>query len=111
MTVDDKGTVAWALDTKIERDADAGILKISQTAYTEKFLSEHRMAEFKKVDTPMVPGFTITDDDLPKTDEEKAEVAKLPFREVIGKLWWLALISRPDIVMPTHFVDSPDACP
>src|SRR4051812_39375034 len=40
--------------------------------------------------------------DLPKTEEEKEEIAKFPFRNMIGKFWWLALISRPDIVFAVH---------
>ena len=30
------------------------------------------------------------------------EVNKFPFRSFIGELWWLALISRPDIVLAVH---------
>ena len=44
----------------------------------------------------------ITETDLPKTDEEKKTLDKFPFRSFIGKLWWLALVSRPDIVHAVH---------
>ena len=40
MTVENMGTVAWALDTKIQRDPVEGILKISQGAYIEKVLDK-----------------------------------------------------------------------
>jgi len=33
MTLENKGILSFALDTKIERDAEAGILKISQPTY------------------------------------------------------------------------------
>ena len=54
----------------------------------------------------MVPGFIISDDDAPKTEAEKVEVAKLPCRQIIGSLWWLAGVSRPDIVMATHYAST-----
>ena len=44
----------------------------------------------------------LTEDDLPKTDKEKAEAEKLPIRNIIGRLWWLALISRPDVYFAVH---------
>jgi hypothetical protein len=44
----------------------------------------------------------ISDDDLPKTEEGKKLAEKLPVRNVIGRLWWLALISRPDIYCALH---------
>jgi hypothetical protein len=44
----------------------------------------------------------VADITLPSTEEEKKEAVKLPVREVIGKLWWLALQSRPDIFCALH---------
>lgn len=39
----------------------------------------------------------MTGDDMPKTDEERATLAGHPFYEIIGCLWWLAQMTRPDI--------------
>ena len=44
----------------------------------------------------------MTEADLPTSNEEKDEIAKFAFRTIIGKLWWLALISRPDICFALH---------
>src|SRR6185369_6932604 len=44
----------------------------------------------------------ISEFDLPQTENEKEDVQKLPVRNVIGRLWWLALISRPDIQCALH---------
>jgi hypothetical protein len=101
MQIEDRGTLNWALDTKIERDPEEGILKISQKPYIESLLKDFSMVNIKGRDTPGV-GEEITEEHLPKTAEEKQEVSKLPFQRLIGKLWWLALISRPDIQCALH---------
>ena len=44
----------------------------------------------------------MSDDDLPKTDEEKKSIENFQFRNIIGKIWWLAMISRPDVTMAVH---------
>lgn len=44
----------------------------------------------------------MTEEDLSTSEIAKAEVAKFPFHQIIGKLWWIALISRPDIVYAVH---------
>ena len=103
MTVEDKGELAWALDTRIQRDRFGGVLKISQEAYIKKLGGDYLAPSRKETATPMVPGFTIDEGDLPKSEEEKKKVSSLPVREVVGKLWWVALISRPDIIFATHY--------
>ena len=44
----------------------------------------------------------MTESDLPKTEEEKERVSKYPVRNLIGRLWWLVLISRPDLNCALH---------
>ena len=40
MTVEIKGTLSFALDTCIQREREAGILKISQRAYIDNILKD-----------------------------------------------------------------------
>src|SRR5260221_9426513 len=44
----------------------------------------------------------ITIEDLPKTPKEKQEATKMPVRNLIGRLWWLALTTRPDLACALH---------
>lgn len=44
----------------------------------------------------------INADDLPRSVDEEEEVKQLPVRNLVGKLWWLANISRPDISLALH---------
>src|SRR5690606_6001882 len=52
-------------------------------------------------DSP-IPLVELSEKDLPKTEEEKKAVAKLPVRNMIGRLWWLATQTRPDIFCALH---------
>jgi len=101
MTLEDKGTISFALDTKIERDAEAGILKISQPVYIDGIIAEFNHENSNPRETPS-SGVEIKEENLPKTEEEKQSAARLPIRNLIGRLWWLALVSRPDIQCALH---------
>ena len=101
MQIEDKGLLSFALDTKIERDTRGGILKISQQTYTQNLLKDFLPSDAPPRETPAIVG-EILEDDLPKTEAEKKEVEQMPVRNVIGRLWWLALISRPDIQCALH---------
>jgi hypothetical protein len=106
VTVEAKGDhLNWALSTKIERDPKAGVLKISQEEDVNELLRESELEGIGEEDTPAfyIGGDAqITEEDLPKNEEEKKRIEKFPFRSLIGKLWWLALISRPDILFAVH---------
>lgn len=106
VTVEAKGDLSWALSTKIQRDPEAGVLKISQEEDVNSLLRDLQMTDGEGEDSPCIDtgqGAKIDEEkDFPKTKEEEKELEILPFRETIGKLWWLALISRPDIVFAVH---------
>jgi len=70
MQIDNKGPLSFALDMKIERDINRGILKISQNIYIKNLLKEFNMENATGRDTP-APLTDITEEDLPKTKEEK----------------------------------------
>jgi len=101
MQIDEKGEIKYALDTHIQTDRENGILKISQTKYVENLLKEFDMHESTPRDTPSLLT-DITEKDTPKTKEEKEKAEKYPIRNVIGRLWWLVLISRPDLNCAVH---------
>jgi hypothetical protein len=101
MEIENKGTVSWALNMRIDRDAIAGVLKISQATYAEALIKEYNQFQSKGKDAPATPQ-DLSEQDLPSSPEEKSAVARLPFRSLIGRLWWIALMSRPDIHCALH---------
>ena len=83
-----------------ERDPIKGILKISQEEDINSLLREFGLGDVALAQTPMLDkggDADMSDDDLPKTDEEKQSLTNFQFRNIIGKIWWLAMISRPDV--------------
>ena len=100
MEMTEKGEIEFALDMKIERDAENGRLKISQKAYIESILRDFGELAPGVKDTP-APVDDIKDEGT-HTREEEAEINSKPIRNIIGKLWWIAHQSRPDIYCALH---------
>ena len=102
MRLVDEGDATWVLKTQILHDPKRGVTKITQASYTEEVLRLFDFRGAKPADTPTYdqgPMAEMTEADLPKTPEEAASVGKTrPFRELLGCLWWLATISRVDIL-------------
>jgi hypothetical protein len=73
------------LDTRIDRDPQAGILRISQEVYTENLVREYGIDKSIGRDTPAVLK-DLSEEDLPKTAEEKKVAENFPVRNVIGRL-------------------------
>jgi len=55
------------------------------------------MEDAKPVSTPLDPNLKITKDMCPTTEDERREMTKRPYRELIGGLIYLANATRPDI--------------
>lgn len=98
----------------IERNVEKGVLTISQEAFIIDVLQRFQLSDCNTVPTPAVDSgaeASMTEEDLPTTDEEKKELAKLPFYEAIGCLWWLAQMTRLDIFVAlqraSHWVSKP----
>ena len=52
----------------------------------------------------MTQGAVLNTEQSPVTDEEKAEMAKCPYRSLTGSLLYAALLTRPDIAFATQAV-------
>ena len=105
VTVENRGLISWALSTKIERDPEAGILKISQEEDINYLLRKYDMENCKGEETPMSEKgdmAVMTEKDTDLTEQQKDELKIYPYRNLIGKLWWITLISRPDIIYAVH---------
>lgn len=96
------GQITWALSTSITRTREG--ISVSQENFTRALLREANM-DGKGVNTPAPesgPEAMITEADLLVSEQEKKELSKLPFLQMIGSFWWLAQITRPDILYATH---------
>jgi hypothetical protein len=93
--ITDNGDISWLLGCKITRWRTRGCLKLDQERYTISILEQFRMANSNSVTVPMIA--RLTTQMCPKTKKEEEEAAKLPYKELVGKLMYLSTCSRPDI--------------
>jgi len=47
--------------------------------------------------TPLPAGLSLSIEDCPSTPEEVEEMAKVPYREALGAIMWLQVVTRPDL--------------
>ena len=83
------GEVRWYSGLHHERGWEKGTLSISQQTFAEELAQEYQIENGKII--PM--GLGVNLDDF-QQDEEST---RLPFRELVGSLMWLATQTRPDI--------------
>jgi len=100
LTIKDLGQATWTLQMGIKRDTTAGVLTLSQEAFTREVLRRFDMSNCKPQPTPAVDTgkeAEMDDTDLPVTDADKKQCEAMPVMELVGCLWWLAQMTRPDI--------------
>jgi hypothetical protein len=91
------------LGIAIDYDKMKRTLSLSQSHYLQTIFDEFvtpilgwQPDEMNACDVPVITkGLSIKD--CPKTDEEKETMKRFPYREIIGKLMYLMLGTRPDI--------------
>ena len=94
--VKDLGKVNYLLGIRIQRFED-GSISMDQNQFIRNMLKEFNMENSKPVSTPLNPGQDLSKQQCPKTEEERMEMINVPFRQLIGKLLYLALATRPDL--------------
>ena len=103
--VTNTGEIHWALQTRIDRDSEKGVLKISQGNYVRSIVEKYKDLGLKEYDTPASENdHILCEKDLPISKSDKEVVGQFPFQEIIGSLWWLVGMSRPDIAVATQKV-------
>ena len=101
----------WLMGFQLLDDRKQRTVTILQTGYIDMVLKRHQMESCTPVSTPMEPGLLLMKRDCPSTDEEKAEMAKFPYREVLGAITWLAIVSHPDLTFAASYLGQYSANP
>ncbi|CAB0036919.1 unnamed protein product [Trichogramma brassicae] len=99
------------LGMEITRNRAEGVMKLTQVEYTNKVLERFRMDESKPQNTPMVTRQVKSREIKAKTMSNEVNEfeyiqlnrEKLPFREAIGSLMYLATVTRPDIAYAVNY--------
>lgn len=107
----DLGPVKHILGMQTFRDRAAKKLYLSQEKYIEKVLHRFNMDKVKVVSSPIASTFKLSKEQCPSTDEEKEDMAKVPYSSAVGSLMYAMVCTRPDIAhavgMVSRFLSNP----
>lgn len=93
------GDASLFVGIQIERNFKEKSIFIHQRSYIKKIIEKFSMGDAKSVSVPVDPHVVL----YPVSDEEKI-VNNVPFREIVGSLMFLAMVSRSDIVYAVNSV-------
>ncbi|KAL9266778.1 Retrovirus-related Pol polyprotein from transposon TNT 1-94-like protein, partial [Drosera capensis] len=93
----DLGASKQILGMSISRNRSEGSLILSQEKYIGKVLERFSMQDAKATCTPLGAHFNLTKKQPPKTDKDKAEMARVPYASAVGSLMYAMVCTRPDI--------------
>ena len=93
----DLGNAQRNLGMEIQRDRKQRVLRLSQTQYIEKVLSRFGMEKAKPVATPLGSQFQLSRDLCPSSDEDKRDMANIPYSSAVGSLMYAMVCTRPDL--------------
>ena len=106
----DLGPISECLGMRITYDQPNGTMTLDQTDYIVKMLEHFDMKDLRQARTPLDPGTKLSISMAPATDAEKTAAAKFPYREIIGKVMYLMLCTRPDIAFAVSFLSKFNSC-
>ena len=93
----DLGVVRHILGCEVKHEEETGTSYLTQFQYTKKAIEKFFGPDLKPCDTPADVNVILSKSMSPKTEEDRAKVKNIPYREAVGTLLWLSLGTRPDI--------------
>ncbi|CAK9826054.1 Retrovirus-related Pol polyprotein from transposon TNT 1-94 [Anthophora retusa] len=102
--VNDLGDVECCLGIEFTRKGDK--IQINQKGYIKDTVKNFGMTDCNPINTPMDPGTKLQKREGPANRED----SKLPYRELIGSLMYLAVATRPDIAYTVSYLSQFLSC-
>ena len=96
-SIHDQGPVKSMLSIKIKCDRSAQSISLSQPGYIQSILDNFNMSDCNPVSTPMEENFKLSVRMCLTDPEGRAAMAKVLYRELVRKLIYLAVATRPNI--------------
>ena len=101
MKVKDLGSAWYLLGIELRRwqdfgDPGEGDILLVQEKYLRNMPVLYEMVGCKPASTSLEPNVKLTEEDCPVSDREKEELARFPYRSVMGSLMYLVVCTRPD---------------
>ena len=107
----EQGPATSILGMKIERNRVSRTISLSQPSYIESILNDFGMADCNPAHTPMEENLKLSIKMSPETPDDRTRMKSVPYRELVGKLLYLAIATRPDIAYAVgvlcRFVENP----
>jgi hypothetical protein len=91
------GEIHHYLGARYTRDWTAGTISANQAVYIDAAVNHFGLQDSRPVSSPLVPGLRIGKEYCPKDASEIARMRKVPYRELVGLLLYIASRTRPDI--------------
>jgi hypothetical protein len=92
------------LGLNITRDRPLRQLFVNQNHYIENILKKFNMATCNPKSIPADPNARMSAEMAPKTENAVKEMSSVPYREAIGSLMYLMVMTRPDIAFAVNQV-------
>ena len=92
----DLGAATFLLGMEIRR-LPGGDVKLVQEKYLGEVLERFPVEGSRLASTPLPPACKLSQEDGPKSAEERRSMTQIPYRSAIGSLMYLATCTRPDI--------------
>ena len=90
----DLGMLEYVIQTKV--DKVDGSFELSQTRQIDQLMVKYNLEGARTFDTPMEPGLQL--------EKGTGEIDQsIPYLNLIGSLFWIARVYRPDIMFPTMY--------
>jgi len=101
-TISDLGEARFCMGIAITRDRANCFVSISQTALIDCIILQFGQTDADPISTPMDPSVAKSltrpsPSDPPLSDADSLELARIPYRSLVGSLMYLAVGTRPDI--------------
>lgn len=100
----DMNEISTFLGLTIERRKNEGVLLISQRKYLENLLARFGMADCKPKQTPLASGVKL------EKCNDPSKYTKQPYRELIGCLTYVTVMSRPDLCAAVNYFSAFQTC-
>ena len=95
--ITDLGPIHWLLGIQITRNRLERTISLSQRKYIDSILSRFNLTEAQPLFLPFDPHVSLSRSQCPTTPDDISYMKKVPYREAIGSLMYLAVGTRPDI--------------
>jgi hypothetical protein len=102
LTLTGGGPPQWVLQMRITSTPTS--ITLDQESFTLKLLERFGMDHSTPVSTPSVVGADLSSNARPKTDAERKDMQRVPYKEAVGALIYLSVTTRFDIAYAVSIV-------